>query len=999
MGKGVSRYDGKTFTDLSRLNELQGIWKVLADRHGNLWFGSGSHGVSRYDGKNVVSLTVADGLAHQFVTYLLEDSQGNIWFGTWGGGVSRYDGQAFNNLTTHDGLVRNRVYSILEDHEGNLWFGTDRGVSKYDGQRFTNFTKSEGLAGDHVRDMTQDDKGMLWFGTRGGVSRYDGKTFTTFTKQDGLPPGTTVDAMHKDSRGNIWFAVSAYLGKGVIWYDGEVFHTLTQEDGLSNNAINCIYEDREGHLWFGHNAAGGVSKFDPQSFTNFNMNNGLAGNEIVSLFEDSQGNIWFGTWGGGVSKYDGKRFINFTKADGLAENYVHCIIEDNQGYLWFGTNGGVSRYDGKTFTSFTTQNGLVGNNIFALLQDSKGVLWFGARYGGISRYDGDSFANLTVADGLASDEIQCFLEDSQGHLWIGTWGGVSWYDGEKFTNYAEQEGLVSNVVRSMLEDSQGRIWFGTMAGVSQYQLSGENEESHGKSFKAVQELDGEFVVAMVEDRNGQLWFGSKDGGIVKYDGKTFTTLTAADGLASNAVGCIMEDSKGRLWFGTGSNVDIGEGVSMHIPNRVAPPVYIHQVVADKVVENPATVEIPAGVGHVEIAYHTVSFKTRPGQMQYIYKLEGRDNDWNPPTKAESVDYLNLKPGTYTFSVKAVDRDLNYSEPAYVTLNVVPPWYLNGWIAIPSLGAILALLIGFIVLGYRYYAQRREAQRLERESQQLRDQMLEQERQSRQEVEAKNEQISELNEQLQDENLRMAAELEITERIQRMILPSADELQAIAELDIAGYMEPADDVGGDYYDVLQREGMVAISIGDVTGHGLESGLVMLMTQTAVQALLQSGETDPVHFLDTLNRTIYNNVQRMDSDKNLTLCLLDYQSGELKLSGQHEEMIVVRRDGTVELVDTVDLGFPIGLDDDIAAFIDQTTMQLQPGDGVALYTDGITEAENTAGEQYGLERLCEVVSQHWSQSAEAIKDAVITDVRQHIGEQEVYDDITLVVLKQK
>jgi serine phosphatase RsbU (regulator of sigma subunit) len=263
----------------------------------------------------------------------------------------------------------------------------------------------------------------------------------------------------------------------------------------------------------------------------------------------------------------------------------------------------------------------------------------------------------------------------------------------------------------------------------------------------------------------------------------------------------------------------------------------------------------------------------------------------------------------------------------------------------------------------------------------------------------NQQIHTLNEQLKDENLRMGAELEITKRIQQMILPSADELRAIAELDIAGYMQPADDVGGDYYDVMQREGMVAISIGDVTGHGLESGLVMLMTQTAVQALLQSGETDPVHLLNTLNRTIYNNVQRIKTDKNLTLCLLDYQSGELKLSGQHEEMIVVRNDGTVELIDTIDLGFPIGLDDDIAAFIDQTTVQLQPGDGVVLYTDGITEAENERGEQYGLERLCEVISQYWTQSAEDIKEAVIADVRRHIGEQEVYDDITLVVMKQK
>jgi len=76
---------------------------------------------------------------------------------------------------------------------------------------------------------------------------------------------------------------------------------------------------------------------------------------------------------------------------------------------------------------------------------------------------------------------------------------------------------------------------------------------------------------------------------------------------------------------------------------------------------------------------------------------------------------------YTFEAQAIDRDLNYSAPASLTLKVVPPWYLNGWIAIPSVGSIFALLIGFIFLGYRYYAQRRESQK-------LREQMLQQEHQ-------------------------------------------------------------------------------------------------------------------------------------------------------------------------------------------------------------------------------------------------------------------------------
>ena len=263
----------------------------------------------------------------------------------------------------------------------------------------------------------------------------------------------------------------------------------------------------------------------------------------------------------------------------------------------------------------------------------------------------------------------------------------------------------------------------------------------------------------------------------------------------------------------------------------------------------------------------------------------------------------------------------------------------------------------------------------------------------------NEEITALNSRLTAENLRLSAEVEITHKLQQMILPKESELQKINDLDIAGFMEPASEVGGDYYDVLNQNGLVKIGIGDVTGHGLESGVLMIMVQTAVRTLLENNETDPVKFLNTINRTIYDNVQRMNSDKNLTLSLLDYRDGKLQLSGQHEEMIVVRAGGKVELIDTIDLGFPIGLEADIADFITYSEVPLQPGDVVVLYTDGITEAENINRVQYGLDRLCAVVSRHWHLSASEIRQFAIADVRQHIGEQKLYDDITLLVLKKK
>jgi serine phosphatase RsbU (regulator of sigma subunit) len=260
-------------------------------------------------------------------------------------------------------------------------------------------------------------------------------------------------------------------------------------------------------------------------------------------------------------------------------------------------------------------------------------------------------------------------------------------------------------------------------------------------------------------------------------------------------------------------------------------------------------------------------------------------------------------------------------------------------------------------------------------------------------------ITQLNEQLKSENLRMGAELDVTRRLQRMILPTQEELQAVEGLEIAAYMEPAAEVGGDYYDVLRLNGHVKIGIGDVTDHGLESGVVMLMAQTAVRTLLTSGETNPERFLDVLNRTVYGNVQRMQTNRNLSLSIIDYEHGQVRLSGQHEELLLVRKDGCIERVDTGDLGFPIGLYDEATEFFHHTTLDLAPGDGFVLYTDGIPEAENQAGEQYGLERLCQTISRCWSQTSERIKETVIHDVRQFIGGHTVFDDITLLVVKQR
>jgi len=279
-------------------------------------------------------------------------------------------------------------------------------------------------------------------------------------------------------------------------------------------------------------------------------------------------------------------------------------------------------------------------------------------------------------------------------------------------------------------------------------------------------------------------------------------------------------------------------------------------------------------------------------------------------------------------------------------------------------------------------------------------LVEQVQQDARKLAEANQEIQMLNDQLKQENVRMGAELDVARRLQQMVLPMPEELEQIPGLDIVGYMQPAEEVGGDYYDILPcSPNSVCIGIGDVTGHGLESGVLMLMTQTAIRTLIDRGGTDPVIFLNTINRVLYQNIQRMGVDRSLTLAMVNYQNGCLRLIGQHEEALVVRCSGDVERMNTIDLGFPLGMVDDIRQWVSEATVSLKAGDGVVLYTDGITEAANEAEELYGLDRLCETLSRHWHLSAVEIKQAVVDDVMRHIGSHTVYDDLTLVVLKQR
>jgi len=753
-GGGVSRYDGKEFVNFTTKNGLAHnvVNDIYRSPDGILWFATEGGGVSQYDGGKFVNFSTKDGLANNNITSIYCDSSGVMWFGTIGG-ISRYDGKKFVNFTTKDGLVDNHVNAIHTTSDGALWFGTGHwrlkqgGVSRYDGKEFVSFTTKNGLVSNRVLSICSAPNGVMWFGTDDGVSQYDGKKFVNFTTKDGLAHND-VWSIHSDADGVMWFGT---IG-GISRYDGKKFVNFTQKDGLLNNWINTIHRTPDGVLWFGTGDTiqaqrGGVSRYTPTGCVSFTAKDGLANNVVWTIYGHPDGTIWFGTYGGGGFQYDGEEFVNFTTKDGLAGNRVVDIYRDSDGMMWFATNqGGVSRYDGRKFVNFTQKDGLANNTVWSIYGDPDGMIWFGT-FTGASRYDGKEFKTFTTKDGLVDNSIYVIHGGPDGVIWFGSsaglWGegGVSRYDGRNFDNFTTKDGLADNTVMSIYRDGDGIMWFGTYGGgLSRY---------NGKSFVNITVEDGlahNLILDIYRDSDDNMWFGTDGNGVSCYNGIAWSSLDTRDGLAGNMVASIHQDSDGYLWFGTEG------GITRYRKSKTPPKVNIVSVTTDQTYRDLDDIPAFTSSTRVTIEYNAIDFKTVPEKRQYRTRItnhvianrsserseesakqselritnqsevETSRKPYNSPTKATTFDWIPKKTGRYIFEVQAIDRDLNYSEPASLTLEIVPLWYLSGWVVLPGGGAILASLIVAIFLGSRYYAQRRQSQR-------LREQMLEQEREA------------------------------------------------------------------------------------------------------------------------------------------------------------------------------------------------------------------------------------------------------------------------------
>jgi phosphoserine phosphatase RsbU/P len=238
-----------------------------------------------------------------------------------------------------------------------------------------------------------------------------------------------------------------------------------------------------------------------------------------------------------------------------------------------------------------------------------------------------------------------------------------------------------------------------------------------------------------------------------------------------------------------------------------------------------------------------------------------------------------------------------------------------------------------------------------------------------------------------------SEMEVAKRIQTALLP---DLATIGGYEIAATMQPAEEVGGDYYDIISTHaGERWLAIGDVSGHGVESGLIMMMTQTSIfTAINRSPGHTPSGVIDRVNSVMKQNIARLRTDRYMTLSVMHLDQNNLVFAGKHQDVLIHRRStGKTELIPST--GTWLGVVDDIGEYLSDTTVPVENGDVILLFTDGVTEAANGAGEMFGQEKLELALNRYADLPVAEIIRNIIIEVRQHMDEQT--DDITLLALK--
>ncbi len=673
---GLVFHDGKAASPfpLEALDIKGQVGSVQRDMHG-LWIGT-SRGLYLIDDERTVRhFDSAHGLPEGAAGNVLSMDDGRIYVGTASGlAVARID-QLDEGFKAVDrpGLIDGSIYRMLDDQAGGLYVASDYGLlhlAADDSRRFLPIPEGD-IDVRPVRNLIRDRHGALWATVaRDGLYRIQGDDIRRFGREVGVVD-KRFSALYEDREGHIWYGTDGG-GMGQL-RPGKAKAYRLSDWGLDSTAVTTMVKHPEGGLWLGLNC-GGVAHFRDGIREILDEPEGLTNGCVFSLLVDDDNRLWAGSYGGaGMHRLRGNEFVPIDVPE--RHRIVLSIFQHSDGDIWAGTSGGLLRHDPAS-DSFHAVEQAGTEPVNYISEGPDGRLWL-ARTKGVDHGDPESGMVRLEDDRLT--QVRAIHHGGDGITWFGTYGnGLFRHDGEHLFHFTPEHGLEDVVVSFIIDDGLGHFW-----------LSG----NRGIQGLVISELEA--VVGGEIDSVNALVIGADDG-----------MLTVETTGGSQPAG--LKAAGGKLWFPT-----IDGMVRLHpesiARNPLPPPVIVEKVVMDGQPHAAEDVmDIPAGTSSIEIHYTGLSFSV-PDRVSFRYRL-GETGPWVEAGTRRVAYFSNLQPGRHDFEVTAANSDGVWNpQGATLQLNSQARFTQTPWF--PVLIALVASALIAALFSLRLWRMRLHEQRL------------------------------------------------------------------------------------------------------------------------------------------------------------------------------------------------------------------------------------------------------------------------------------------------